>query len=449
MNSAKLKLATVLTMIIGIIGGAGWLSVGCNGRSEAAAAEEKTQKEVDPKPDDKKMSALAAHELSIQLVDAESALAEVDAALAALKYYQANADIETQAKSSVRVIAAATANLAKATADKVGKEWRALRQAKAALVKAQESIGHKQTDLIRIRALLEAKSVTQITLDRAKADLELGRAQLARAETILDVASDRLILDKDASTKQLLPSQSRILWLKSLPDDLIAAEANLADLEAANHAVDHWKTMRDIEVNAVQGDGSIVKYNSGLAKSIVDKAQAEGRAIRAARIAYDAANARLGIKKAQMTLLQQATKKNAESQNQIEKAKADLDRAAAQLARAETILESCTAARETTTQSSLKQSETERRAAKEVEVNLERLMKLRESGAATDTDIETARIAVAQARIAVEYRAIVEMRQNAYDRAKRLRETNAISAEELQKAADALEAAKIRSAERK
>jgi multidrug resistance efflux pump len=83
----------------------------------------------------------------------------------------------------------------------------------------------------------------------------------------------------------------------------------------------------------------------------------------------------------------------------------------------------------------------------DAETQLERMLKLQAVGAVSEADVDQARIVMAEARIVRELRTIVGLRQKEVDRAKKLLETKAITAEDHQKALDALEAAKRRLAE--
>jgi hypothetical protein len=83
----------------------------------------------------------------------------------------------------------------------------------------------------------------------------------------------------------------------------------------------------------------------------------------------------------------------------------------------------------------------------EAEAQLERLLKVQALGAVAEADVDQARIAVAEARVARELRAIVELRQKEVDRARKLLDAKVITTEEHKKAVDALDAAKRRVAE--
>ncbi len=415
-------------------------------RTQFARAET-IQKEIDPKSDDNKSRVLGPKELSNELVNAEAALAELDAADQALKYYEANVDIEVKAASSAQSMIAAKASLAKAIAEKMGKQWNVIRQAKIALEKAKQTIKQKEADLQGAQALKGPKTATQVTLDRAKVNLELARAQLARAEAILDVCSARLLQDSDAWTKQAVQSRDRILWLKEIPDELVDAEAALAEFEAARHTLDYCEANRKIEWHGKIG--ATIEDNASLAKAITEITNKEWRAIRVAKKAVEKADETLQLKKTQLARLKQIDKDKVVSQKEMDSAKANVELASAQLARAEAILVVGSTSRDKVLHVSENQANVSDPAVIEAEAKLERLMKLKANGAVAEAEIEAAQISLAEARIAFELRSIVDLRQKAFDRAKRLREANVITQDELKKALDALEAAKHRQTERK
>ena len=376
------KLTIVILLTLSIVGGsAGWLAEG------------------DMKSDETKTRILSTNELASDFVDMEAAFGEIDAAVESIRYYQENVKIELLAASSVACIDRAKADLARAISKKISKEWSIIGRARKVLGKAKETSDQKEVELRRAQALFAAKSAPQVALDRAKADAELGRARSERSETILDLCLDRFLMDSDAPTKQFPSNMSCKEWLKSMPDELIEAEAALAELEAANHAIRYWEAMRKIDRHGSE----IIDNTTQLAKAITEKAQANRRAVHAATMAFEMAKA--DVHRSEVELLRQNEKEDAASKKQVDKAKADLKLATAQTARAEAIL------------ANLIHPKSGNSAVDEAEANLKRLVNLRAKGQVAETDVETARIALTKARIAVEYRAIVEMRQSAFERA--------------------------------
>jgi RNA polymerase sigma factor (sigma-70 family) len=86
---------------------------------------------------------------------------------------------------------------------------------------------------------------------------------------------------------------------------------------------------------------------------------------------------------------------------------------------------------------------------KDAEARLERLTKLNAIGAASDVEVDRARIIAAEVRIIGELRTIVFMREKNMERARHLLPANLITNQDFQKAGDALDAAKRRLAEAK
>ncbi len=86
---------------------------------------------------------------------------------------------------------------------------------------------------------------------------------------------------------------------------------------------------------------------------------------------------------------------------------------------------------------------------KDAEAHLERLEKLKASGAVAEAEVDRARIVVAEARIVAELRTVVQLRQKEIDRARQLLSEKLIAEENFKTTAEALDSAKRRLSEAK
>jgi RNA polymerase sigma factor (sigma-70 family) len=471
---AKLKVVAVLVLTVGILaGGSGWLLQGGGGGENALAKQsgqpkdKAAHKDARPDPDvnerirqqdDKKARVLQIKELSSELIEVEAALTELEAATHAIKYYEANVKIEEETRSSNSAIVGAKASLARAIAEKASKEWMVVRLAKKAEEKAESTLKLNETELKRLQRLFLEKAASQIDLDRVKDEVEINRAQIARARSILDAGAGAKTIADRQPVQPLLKDDdiSRGLRIKELSSELIEAETALSELKAVTEGIKYYEANLKIEEQAKTSSSAILAAKTILHKAMAEKASKQWNAIRTAKKAQEKAEATLNFNEEQLKRLQQLFLRKDATQKDLDHAKTELELTRAQLARATSILDAFsgteTAADKQPGQPRPKdgiEAKISDAAVAEAEAKLERLMKLRAGGAASDAEIEGARIAVANARIAFELGTIVELSQMAVDRARQLREANVITPEELKKAVDALETAKRRQTERK
>jgi RNA polymerase sigma factor (sigma-70 family) len=424
-------------------------------RAQLARAEA-IQEEVRQNDNNKKPRVLQIKELSSELIEAEAALAQLDAATGAIKYYESNLDIEQKANSSISAIVGAKASLAKAIAEKASKEWDVIRAAKKAQEKAESTLKLNEAELNRVQQMFLRKAASQNDLDRAKNELEVTRTQLDRAQTLLDARGGaRTLVGMQPLEPNLKDDDiSRGLRIKDLSTELIEAEIALSELRAITEGVKYCDANLKIEEQSKSSNSAILAAKAALNKANAEKANKQWNTIRTAKKAQEKAEATLKLNEAELKRLQQMLLEKSAMQKDLDGAKTELERTRAQLDRATSILDAFSGT-ETEAVKQLgqprpvdsKEAKIGDAAVAEAEAKLERLMKLKAGGAASDAEIEEARIAVANARIAYALRTIVDTRQKAMDRAQRLREANVITADELKKAADALEAAKRRQAE--
>jgi RNA polymerase sigma factor (sigma-70 family) len=413
MSMTKMKIAAALVAAVIVVGGgSGWLFLGSENSPGRALAEQPASQakskevagaawrgagqefriEAVPGTESQRYTTsyvLRVEDFSDELVEAEAALAELTAAREAITYYQQNVKIEKDAGSSAAAIIAAQASLAKAVAEKTSKEWTVIRASRKALEKAEQLL---QVKLDRLTVLRNAVAVTKKeeqskdkeVIASLEAEMMILRAQAVRARSILENS-----IGLNAAKR---PDQR-------LPIDAVHAAADLRQCKADAKAVEaklQEKLKETARLKRLREAGAVDRRTYEKAEGEAELALAE---VKQAQAAVE--RARVVVNLMNKALLSDAPSKEMPSQDA---------------------------------------------AVTEAQAKWKRLKQQRANGDVADADVDKARIALSEARIASELRSLVEARQKELERAKKLLEVKAITPEELQQVAAALAAAERQAA---
>jgi RNA polymerase sigma factor (sigma-70 family) len=367
---------------------------------------------------------------------------QIEDLTAQLQVLQNRAEVNRARAADREKLAALDVLFAQAEAD--------AKEAEGSLKQAETVLKQKELEFARFKDLLKLNQATKIDVDKALADLEGARAQLFFAQANLQ-----------AARAKAAPQEKNGIMTRPIKFiDVRAAADSLS--KALNDPLTPLRITFDERTNTifVQGPPDVLAKAKKLLEEM-DKKEIVGRAsttptdvlveeadVRQREADLQVAKAKLQFKAVEAARFKELAAKNVIAQATIEKAVSDLAISEAEFKQAEAALDRAKAVLQRARERDRSQTERDAKAKEpamaELKERFEWLQQMKKKGFVSEAEVNRGRVALAEARIAVELRAIVDLRQQDVSRMKQLLEKNAIGPDEVKKAVDALEAAKQR-----